>query len=190
MADINLLQNANVPSNSHQGLFRSLSAAGMVLLFVSIGLFALFYFLDISTEARLSDATEKKNSIEQKIKEQEGYKPLVVNQTKAKNLEVLLDDHLNWSEVLPQFAKSTLNNAKYTKFLANQDGGATITGTVSDFQNLSKLMKAFQLGEDRYIQDVKLTSVALGSEGSNDITYTVKVTFNKESLKTKKVNQN
>ncbi len=186
MADINLLQNVNVPNGRSQKVFRSLTFLGRIVLLLSIVMFVLFFVLTLRTDAQLKKVSASRAEIEKKITEQASYKPLITSQEKAKNLNILLDQHLNWSEVLPEFGKLTLNSAAYSRFQANQDGTALITGTVPDFQALSKMMQAFQADQTKYINDVKLVNVALGSDEGTDITFTIKVTFNKEFLKTDK----
>ena len=186
MADINLLQNVNVPNGRSQKAFRLLTYIGNIVLYFSIAMFVLFFALTFRTDAQLEKVSASKNEIESKIKQQANYKPLVTSQERARNLNLLLDQHLNWSDVLPQFSKLTLNTAAYNKFQANQDGTALITGTVPDFQALSKMMQAFQSDSTRYIKDVKLVNVALGSAEQTNITFSIKVTFDKEFLKTKK----
>jgi hypothetical protein len=183
MADINLLQNSNLQSSGSQRLFKSLGAIGVTLLALSIVIYVGLFLLSLRTQAQTDEVVKARTEIENKIKQQENYTPLVTRQEKAKNLKTLLDNHLVWSDVVPNFAKYTLNTATFTKFAANVDGTTTISGTVPSFEELSKMMKAFQMGSNDYIKDVKLTSVALGSETDNNITYSIKVTFNSEKLK-------
>jgi hypothetical protein len=191
MADINLLQNVNVPNGRAQRAFHMLSYVGNTVLFFSIAMFVLFFALTFITNSKLEKVSASKAEIENKIKKQDNYTPLIMSQQRAKNLSLLLDQHLNWSDVLPKFSAVTLNTAAYNKFQANQDGSALITGTVPDFQALSKMMQAFQSDQQlKYIKDVKLVNVALGSADNTDITFSVKVTFDKEFLKTKKTKPN
>jgi hypothetical protein len=183
MADINLLQSSNLPSSGSQQLFKSLGVLGWIFLTLSAILFIGLFALNMSVTAKTKEVIASRIEVENKIKKQENYSPLVTRQEKAKNLRLLLDGHLLWSEVVPNFSRHTLNTATFTKFAANSDGTTNITGRVPSFEELSKMMKAFQADNNDYIKDVKLVNVALGSDGDNQITYTIKVTFNSEKLK-------
>ena len=86
--------------------------------------------------------------------------------------------------MIQRFSDATLKTATYKKFTANSDGSATITGNVPDFQNLDKLIKAFQLNDFQYIKDVKLVNVGLSEENKIGVSFTVNVTFNNTILQT------
>jgi hypothetical protein len=183
MPDINLLQNTNITEKDNTRLFRMLNVLGVILLVLAIAAFVGLFILTKSIESRAVTVADQKIQLEKEIKSKADYSILSKDQSKMNNLKIVLDQHLNWSEVLPKFAKATLKTANYTKFVANKDGSATITGTVPDFQNLDRLIQAYQLKEFDYIKDVSLANISLQTEGKNVITYILKVTFNKDILK-------
>lgn len=181
MADINLLQPAQGPERSSAS-FSHLNALGVLILVLIIALYAYFTVAAALAQKNTNKALEEKNKIETEIKSQEEYATLLSNQDKLKNIQTLLDEHLDWSKFFPSFQEATLKTATYSKVSATSDGGAIISGTVPDFQNLDKLIKAFQLSDFDFINDVKLTSIALASGEKTGIDFSIKITFNKSIL--------
>ncbi len=181
MADINLLQNTNVPHDDGKK-YRVLNMLGVVLLVLVVAAIAVVFFLSSKTQKHTDKINADSANITKDIQSQKDFIALSRNQDKLKEMATLLNAHLSWSQVIPKFSEATLKTSKYTKYVANLDGSATITGTVPDFQDLDKLIKGFQLPDFDYIKDVKLTNVALAAEDKNEITYTITVTFDKSKL--------
>ncbi len=184
MAEINLLQNQEVEVKER--LKSSvLNKIGIVLLVLVLAGYAAAYYFDAAASAQISTDKGQQSQVQQLIQQDQNYPALVSNQEKLTNLKILLDKHLSWGDLIKRFADATLKSATYTKFQANSEGGATITGTVPDFQSLDKLIKAYQLNDFNYIKDVKLINIGLSDKSQNGIQFTIKVTFNKDLLQPK-----
>lgn len=181
MAEINLLQNTN-NQNTERKTQHILNTVGVIILLAVAGAYAALFVLTSKIESDSKKYADDQSSLQQKISTAPEYSELIDGQTKIKMIEGLLKNHTYWCAVLPHFAQETLKATKYSKFTANSDGSATITGSVPDFQNLAKLIQAYQFNNDKFVKDVKLVNVGLGSEQKNDIAYTVDVTFNKDVL--------
>ena len=184
MAEINLLQGSGY-KHTDPNKFKLLNIIGVFLIILVILVYVLLWFLSGQAGKAIEQSNIEQTQIKTKIQEQSQYSKLVKSQSGLSNLKLLLNHHLAWSEVIPRFADATLKTASYSQFQANQGGSVLITGVVPDFQELDKLIKAYQLPDFPYIKDVKLMNIAVGSEDSNGITYTVKVTFNTDLLKLK-----
>ncbi len=181
MAEINLLQNTSIGS-SEERLPKIMNVIGMLLLAFAIVAYVLLWVGTSSAKTKTAELQAQQASIQQKVQQSEDYPRLSNYQNKLKNLQLLLDKHLSWGTLIQRFSDATLKTATYKKFTANSDGSATITGNVPDFQNLDKLIKAFQLDEFQYIKDVKLVNVGLSEENKNGISFTVNVVFNNTIL--------
>ncbi|MHB8871007.1 MAG: hypothetical protein ACYC5G_00930 [Candidatus Doudnabacteria bacterium] len=181
MAEINLLQNTSIGS-SEERLPKIMNVIGMLLLAFAIVAYVLLWVGTSSAKTKTAELQAQQASIQEKVQQSEDYPKLSNYQNKLKNVQLLLDKHLSWGTLIQRFSDATLKTATYKKFTANSDGSATITGTVPDFQNLDKLIKAFQLNEFQYIKDVKLVNVGLSEESKNGISFTVNVIFNNTIL--------
>jgi len=183
MAEINLLQNTSIES-SEERLPKILNTSGIILLLLVIAGYIFVWYGASTAKKTTAELQAQQASIQQKVQQSEDYPRLSNYQNKLKNLQLLLDKHLSWGTLIQRFSDATLKTATYKKFTANSDGSATITGNVPDFQNLDKLIKAFQLNDFQYIKDVKLVNVGLSEENKNGISFTVNVTFNNTILQT------
>ncbi len=182
MSEINLLQNQNYELEAKQ-TYTILNRVGIGLLVFMLLAYGAFYFIDQNIAAQAAQDLARKQQLQLTIQNDPNYAPLLSSQAKLKNLQLLLDKHLSWGDLLQKFGDAALKTATYSRFAANSEGGATITGVVPDFQNLDKLMKAYQLNDFQYIKDVKLVNVGLSKdEKSTGINFTIKVTFNKSLL--------
>jgi competence protein ComGC len=180
MADINLLQNTNTPQDDGKK-FKFINSFGVILLIIVVLALAAVFIVAKQVDSQIVKANTDSAAVEKDIKSQKEFAALARNQSKLREMATLIDQHLSWSRVVPSFGEITLKTSKYTRYVANLDGSATISGTVPNFQDLDKLIKGFQLKND-YIKDVKLMNVALASEEENQITYQINVSFNKNKL--------
>jgi hypothetical protein len=181
MAEINLLQNTN-NENTERRNQNLLNSSGIGLLVLLIVIYGLFFVLAAKAESDSKALVTEQSATQQEVATGQQYKQLINAQSKLKSVQGLLKVHTYWCEVLPNFNSDTLKTAKYSKFSANSDGSATITGSVPDFQNLAKLIQAYKIKDDKFVKDVKLVNVGLSSGVKNDITYTINVSFNKDVL--------
>jgi|SRR5579872_1205983 len=185
MADINLLQSAQPSQNDpirRAKIFTIVSAVIFGLALV-IGIF--IFFSNRSSDSQIQNLSTQKNDTINQIMANKDYGTLVVDQRKIKDLQTLLDKHLDWSKLLPKFFDATLTSASYSRFQAQSDGSALITGNVATFVDLDKLIQAYQLTDfSSYIKDVQLVNIGFSTDlNKPGITFTIKVIFNQDIIK-------
>lgn len=182
MAEINLLQNQEVEVQQVR-TYNLLNRIGVVLLLLSIAAYATAYYFNDRVVSQVATDKAEQISLQSQIVNDKNYPALLKQQEKLSNLKILLNKHLSWGDLIQKFGQATLKTATYSKFVANAEGGATITGVVPDFQSLDKLMQGYQLNQFNYVNDVKLINVGLSDKDqSNGIQFTIKATFNKDLL--------
>src|SRR4051812_31708961 len=120
MSDINLLQSNKTESHDSSKLIQVLNIVGMVILVLALIAAAVVYFGSRSTAKKISDLNDKVAQARTSIQTIAAYPVLVSEQTKIKDLKILLDKHLDWSQVLPDIFKVTLKSASYSKFVGNK----------------------------------------------------------------------
>jgi hypothetical protein len=187
MSDINLLQSTKTAASQNDRLIRILNIAGISLLALAV-IFSFVVFFGVKgAESNQANLAKQASDEQSSIQSVPAYPLLLADQTKVKNLKILLDKHLDWSTLLPDFFNVTLQSASYSKFLANKDGGATITGNVPDFQELDKLLQALQFDDGSgktYVNDVKLLNIGVSNDQAKQgVTFSIGVTFDKNLLK-------
>ena len=185
MAEINLLQTAQPTADNAQRSSKILTIAGAVLLGLAIIASIALYFLNRSSAGQFSDLNNQQVQLQNQIAATPNYATLISDQQKVSNLKILLAEHLDWSQLLPKFFSATLGTATYSKFEAQADGSAVITGNVGSFVDLDKLIQAYQLADfNSYIKDVKLVNIGFSNDlNKPGITFTIKVTFNQSVIK-------
>lgn len=182
MAEINLLQ-TDKPKTSNRDIYGILNKVGTILLIVVIGFYVYLFVAQSQVNKQITVEQEKNQQITEEIKKIPKYQEFLATQTKIKNIKTILDNHLAWSKFIQAFSNATLNTATYKKFVAKNDGTATINGSVPDFKNLDKLIDGFQLPEFDFIKEVKLTNVSLAeTDSTSAIDFNLNVIFNKNLL--------
>ncbi len=181
MAEINLLKN-QVEEIKEKQAYKVMNKLGIGLLILVALAYVFFYFAAKQYDSQAQAIAQQQAELQLQIEQEQQYPGVIADQDKLKNLQILLDQHLSWGDLIQKFGDATLKTASYTKFTATSDGGATITGIVPDFQNLDKLIKGYQLNEFQYIKDVKLINIGLSDQQKNALNFTIKVTFNKDLL--------
>lgn len=182
MSEINLLQTTK-PSTPSRDIYGVLNKIGVVLLVLVIGFYVYLFIAQSQVNKKITAEEGKNQQITADIKQIPKYQEFLATQTKIKNIKTILDNHLAWSKFIQAFTNATLNTASYKKFVAKNDGTATINGSVPDFKNLDKLIDGFQLPEFDFIKEVKLTNVSLTeTDASSAIDFNLNVIFNKNLL--------
>lgn len=182
MADINLLQTSK-PTTPSQDVYGALNKVGVVIFLVVVAFYGYVLFSNSQVNRQISAEQNRNSQLSQEIKQIPNYEELLATQARIKNTKTLLDNHLAWSKFIQAFTSATLNTASYRKFVAKEDGSATINGTVPDFKNLDKLIKGLSLPDFDFIKEVKLTNVALAdSDSQTAIDFNLNVLFNKSLL--------
>ncbi len=182
MPEINLLESTKTQSATIQQKSGMLNKIGIALLVLVLAAYGYLFYASNQMDAKIASVETDQQNVQTQIQRNPDYPQLLASQTKIGNLQILINSHLGWSQLLPKFTDATLQTATYAKFTATTDGDAIITGTVPDFQNLDKLIKGFQLPDFNYIKDVKLVNVGLSSDATNSITFTIDISFNKDIL--------
>lgn len=181
MAEINLLKN-QVEEIKEKQAYKVMNKLGVGLLILVVVAYIFFFFAAKSYDSQAQTIAQQQAALQMQIEQEKEYPGVIAHQDKLKNLQILLDKHLSWGDLIQKFGNATLKTATYTKFIATSDGGATITGIVPDFQSLDKLIKGYQLNQFQYIKDVKLINIGLSDQQKNALNFTIQVTFNKDLL--------
>lgn len=187
MAEINLLQ-SNQPAKKNNERWVKIFAIASVALFAAAIIAAgVMFFLNRTVDSQKAEMKNQLVSKQSDITNAHGYGELIAGQQKLKNIQWLLDHHLDWSELLPKFYDATLTSATYSRFVAHKDGTAEITGNVASFVDLDKLIQAYQLADFKsYIKDVRLVNIGFSTDQNKPgVTFTIKVSFNNDIIKAK-----
>lgn len=187
MAEINLLQ-SNQPTKKSDERWAKLLAVVSVILFAAAVIGAGFvFFLNRSVTSQQEKLQQQVADKQVEITSAHGYDELIASQNKLKNVKWLLDHHLDWSQLLPKFYDATLSSATYSKFVAQKDGTAIITGNVGSFVDLDKLIQAYQLADFKsYIKDIKLVNIGFSNDlNKPGVSFTISVSFNNDIIKAK-----
>ena len=189
MSDINLLQATKTEADNSGRNYRVLNIIGIVLFVLAFGAAVIVYLAGSSAAKHKAALNDQVAQGRAGIESIQAYPILLSDQTKIKNLKLLLDHHVDWSRVLPAFFSVTLKSAAFTKFTGNNQGSVTIAGVVPNFQELDKLMQALQLEDatgQTFVNDVNLLNVGLSTDSDstvNGVSFTINVTFDKTLLK-------
>lgn len=99
-----------------------------------------------------------------------------------KNLEVILKDHLYWSNLFSKLGELTVPQISFTDFKGDlaKDGSANLVlnGKTTGYTYLARQMASFS--QEKLISDVKISGITLGTEGG--IEFGLNINFLKEIL--------
>ncbi len=191
MTQINLLH-TDTGEHSRAAAYAVLNAIGIGLLVLVLAAGIFFYFSNRSMQSKVAQESQSQASAKSSLETNKNYKGLVATQQKLKDLQVVLAQHTDWSDLVTQFAAATLKSTSfsdgattgsiYHSFRAASDGTVEISGTVGSFADLDRLIKGFELADfNSYITNVSLTSVGTAEE-KKGVTFTIDVSFNKDIL--------
>lgn len=183
MAEINLLKNELKSSKSFMPSF---SAGGSMKAFYVVlsifGLVILAYFglgfYQSQIENDINRLEEESVVVELALSEiEESHKAAVAAQQRLLNLQVLLDNHVFWSNLFEELEDFTYTEATFTTMqVDNQSGNRLLTtGEVSTFTDLGKLMKGLLLSE--YITEVELTNTGQSDSEVVAVKFGLDITF-------------
>ena len=187
MAEINLLQSSQPAKKSNDQWAKVFAVFSVILLGLAVIGAGVMFFVNRSVQVQSADLKAQITQRQDEITQVNRYNDLISEQTKLKNLQFLLDHHLDWSQLLPKFYDATLSSATYSRFAAQADGTATITGNVDNFVDLDKLIQAYQLADFKsYIKDIKLVNIGFSTDlNKPGVTFTISVSFNDDIIKAK-----
>ncbi len=190
MTQINLLH-TDSEQKTH-AVYRTLNVLGIIILIVALGSFVFFYLGAQSLNSSVSKIAQSRSAAQSGLENSKEYPALLSAQQKLKNLQSLLSQHTNWSDLITKFADATLKSTTfsdgtttstiYNKFSATSDGTVQISGIIGSFTDLDRLIKGLELQDfNSYITNVSLTNVGTAEKNSG-ITFTLAISFNKDIL--------
>jgi hypothetical protein len=187
MAEINLLQTNNSVNKPNPILNKVLIILSILLLVITVGLYFYFRVSNSKLVNKIAEEEVKHQALQSEIRNDKNYPALVSIQEKTKIMNSLLENHVNWSGLIPYFAEATYKGTSYKNFTAESNNFdkstpavASISGSVDSFVDLSKLIKGLQLKDfSNTIRDVRLVSVNLNStDEKSSVSFVIKVLFN------------
>ncbi len=184
MPEINLLKNE----------FREIfpgpwSGRGLVSLYIALGLVVLeilvygfLGFYDQRLKKFTNTYEQDAAGVEFEIgKIQEERLRAISFQSRLKNLETLLDQHLFWSAVFGELEKVTLKQAVYNSLQVDEaEHKFILAGIVPSYTELAKLILG--LKTSTYVQDVVLRSSGLAQATESGYAFNLEVTFDPQLL--------
>lgn len=183
MANINLLKGTSHEEHT-QNVYSGLNRFGVFVLVVAILAYGYLAYAVRGVVAETDQDNQKTQQVSDQIQKTDKYTELVNSQQKIQGVKTILDQHMQWSKFIQSMTNITLKTAFYKTFVAHDDGSAEITGTVPNFTQLDKLIKAYSLDQFNYIKNVQLTNVSLASDTDQNagVNFNLKVNFNQDLL--------
>ncbi len=195
MADINLLQ-SNHPTKAPEGgaVPNSLNYIGAAILGIVVILSAGAWYVSAHAASQDLVVTEQIQQVKDQVIALPNYSTFVNAQNSVAGLNFLLQNHLDWSQPPAKIAAITYKTVAYTHITLNQDGTATLEGTVPSYADLDKFLQALNNKTlSPSVVSATLASVANGSSNSaaaggagttatqtaSSLTFSVNVSFDK-----------
>ena len=158
MQEINLLQN-KIKDSSLNSLRRSkiINTALSVVLILEIGLFAAFFLMNRTTQAKYESVKLENSELQTELSEKQ---PDLVEakalQAQLKNLRSLVEGHVYWSSFFDELSKHTLSRTQFMSLTGSLDGKIHLEGRVGSYADLGKMLLG--LSTSTKISNVKLLS--------------------------------
>lgn len=193
MADINLLQ-SNHPRKAPEGgaVPNSLNYIGAGILVIVVILSAALWYLAGNVKKQDDSILAQTQQTKHSVTSMPSYKTFVSEQNSLKGLSFLVQNHQDWSLAVPKIAGVTLKTAAYSSITLNQDGTATLQGTIPSYADLDRYMQALNDKKiSPFITSATLLTVSTASANASSVssntpssstaglTFTVAITFDK-----------
>ena len=182
MAQINLLKN----ELQERAVF---GRAGLVPLYIALGVLGLevliyggLYLYNSTIEKQISDVERQYSDTNAEINRlspdlQEG----LAYQTRLRNLQILLDNHIFWSPVLEELSKSTYRSVSYDSLEADQvKHRLVVQGVAPSYTDIAKLILG--LKTSRFINDVSLLSSGRSKSEKAGFNFSMEIDFDPSLL--------
>ena|SRR3989344_5914998 len=180
MQEINLLQSKiRDTSFSWQKQSRIIIALLSVVLIALVGLGAVFFLLNRSTEQKLTDAKNQGIEIQKNISSRNAeVKNASSFQAQLANLKTLVGAHTYLSPLLVELGKSTYIKSQYVILDATNDGKIHLEGRTASYDDLGKLVLG--LSTSSQFKNIQLKSVVPSSGKTNAYQFSLDMEVNPE----------
>ncbi len=168
MPDINLLNN-----NSHSINFSRFGLSLLVKILtgilVLVGLYYGYLWISLrSNQKELVNLQTKTSQAETEAMSSKDRAELITRQGQLQNVDVLIKDHVYWSQILPELARVTVNSATYATINGDTKGMLNVTVSAPTFEELDKYLQVFNLPEySTQFSDVRIVSLNKAQEGAS-----------------------
>lgn len=186
MAQINLLNKgandrANISSIISQIIF-------WLVLLGLIAISAYYIYLYFNTRKVNSSIIEAQNAVKEitdHINTNSSRDEIITRQGQIKEYQQLDKNRIKWSQFIPELARITLNEVRYSSITATSDGKLELQAVTRDYKSVDRFLSVFEdKSYNRCITDVKLLSLSkTQSAQSLETRFTVQISFNPAMLK-------
>ncbi len=168
MPDINLLSTDNQESNySSAGAGLVTKILGVVLI-ITLLYFVYLWFAVSQARKELASSIAKTSSAQNEAINRKERSELVTRQGQVQSLNLLIQNHLYWSYILPELARVTLRSSTYSNVSAGADGTLNLTVRAVEYSDLDQYLQVFNLPQfNQQFSDVKILAVSKAQQGSN-----------------------
>jgi Tfp pilus assembly protein PilN len=180
MQEINLLQN-KIKDKSNQWENHNRLAIVLLSLIVVAELVGsgIFYTLKSKAEKAQAELTLQNASIQKDLDSKSGQLTQAKGfQAQSKNISVLLDSHVAWSELMNELATKTLKQARFLSLTSETSGVIHIEGLTPNYVNLGKLILALEQSE--HIERVNLDSTAPSNSDFAGVIFSLEVVVERD----------
>jgi hypothetical protein len=188
MPDINLLKSESHDRGANtQFAARLLARLLLVLVLLAfIGYGALFY-IKRQDGQKLDEVKKNVQSLQSEALANKDRNELVTRQEQLTQLETLIDNHVYWSNLLPELARVTLKSAKYSSIAASKDGNLNLTVSLASYDDVEKYLQIFDLPEyNKEFSNVRIVSLDHVQEDDNiAVQLKLQLTFDSDYIKAK-----
>jgi cell division protein FtsB len=177
MVDINLLGSQKKTTEYSKTISSFIAMALAVALVLVLIYYAYLFIGGRRTAAHITTLQEEITAAEAKIQSNVDKNELFTRQAQLKDLSVLLKDHIYWSALVPELARTTLRSAAFTSFSLKENGDVSMIVDVPSYAELDKFLQVFDLPEfNQNVSNVRVQSV-VKVQRENSLRINAKVEF-------------
>jgi hypothetical protein len=183
MADINLLGSEQKQTRSAVVL-----VTAVVWLLAALLIASLIGYVVVLVGIRNTNAQQvaKNQALEQakdRIVQNQSRAELLTRQGQLRSLSSLLQNHLQWSKLLPALAEVTLKGAGYTNIEADTTGKLSVAVSLPSYAAVDQFLQIFDLPENQHFSSVKVLSITqIETETVPEIVVKLQLTFDPKFL--------
>lgn len=186
MAQINLLKQQKTIGRGSLSFLPGLFVKLLVLILAAV---VAYYGWSIIKERQVKKETA---SLQKKVAENKAAAAqnpdrdeLLTRQQQLLKLSTLLDNHVYWSQVMPELAKATLKTAHYNSLKVAGDNTLVLNVNVPNLSELDKFLQVFDLPEfSKNFSNIRVGAFHTSQNGDQTvINFEVKMAYNPALLK-------
>jgi hypothetical protein len=157
----------------------------VVVFLLVLAWWGYLYFRTKSVTSEIATVQQRIITKQKQILADQNRKELLIRQGQLKAAETLLANHLKWSRLLPELARTSLRNASYLSFNADGKGGARMSVTVPDYKSFDQFLQAFDLPQyNEHFYKVTVSSVGKYQQGQTQaVRFEVAIEYDQNFLK-------